>query len=128
LKIRSERLALLLARPGLWTSPVVEAARLEANTCARPRRLHGATPDQAWHARPPLTAEDRAQFQATVARLRIEARQEKGIDLAAELSRVEQAKVDRVALRRALVAHDLLLFRRRTIPAPIERPKVTSRA
>jgi hypothetical protein len=36
----------------------------------------------------------------------------------------EQSAVDRVALRRALVGHDLLLFTRRSIPARIERPKV----
>jgi transposase InsO family protein len=128
LKTRSERLAANLGHPGLWTSAVVEAARQEANTTARPRRLHGATPDDVWLQRRPLSEVERAQFRATVCRLRDEVRVEKCMPLLGELDRTEQASVDRIAIRRALVAHDLLLFRRKSIPAPIERPKVTSEA
>jgi transposase InsO family protein len=128
LKTRSERLAAQLAHPGRWTSAVVEAARQEANTTARPRRLRGATPDDVWFHRQPLTAGERDQFRATVRRLQQEFRVEKCLPLIGDLSRTDQACVDRIAIRRALVAHDLLLFRRKSIPAPIERLKVTSKA
>jgi transposase InsO family protein len=128
LKTRSERRAAELGHPGQWTSAVVEAARQEANATARPRRLHGATPDDVWFVRRPMTAVDRDQFRATVDRMRQEVHIEKRLPAVEELSRNEQAGVDRIAIRRALVAHDLLLFRRKSIPAPIERPKVTSKA
>jgi hypothetical protein len=40
-----------------------------------------------------------------------------------ELRRAERASVDRIAIRRALVAHGYLVFRRRRIPSPITRYK-----
>jgi transposase InsO family protein len=128
LKTRTERLAVQLGHPGLWTSTIVEAARQEANTTARPRRLRGETPDDVWFRRRPLTQDERDQFRATVRRLRDDVRMEKCLPSPGELSRNDQAVVDRFSIRRALVAHDLLLFRRKSIPAPIERPKVTSKA
>lgn len=126
LKTRTERLAAQRGHPGWWTSDVVEAARQESNA-ARPRRLQGATPDDVWCQRRPWTQDERDQFRATVRRLQDEARVEKGLPLVGALSRQDQASVDRSAIRRALVAHDLLLFRRKSIPAPIERPKLTSK-
>ena len=127
LKKRTERQSTLAGHPGLWTSANVAAARNEANLTARPRRLHGATPDQVWQTRRPLTTEERAAFQATVEQFRTEARVERGLPAHGPLTRTEQAAVDRVALRRALVAHDLLLFRRRRIPPRISRPKLATR-
>jgi len=126
LKIQSERLAQQAGHPGVWTSALAEAARHEANTTAHPRRLHGATPAEVWHARQCPTAEERAQFRATVTQFQADAWPEQG-PLPEDLSHWQQAAIDRVALRRALLAHDLLLFRRRRIPARIERPKVTNK-
>lgn len=127
LKKRTEQQCLSAGHPGCWTGPTVEAARIAANRTARPRRLHGLTPEQVWETRPLLTTQERATFQATVHRLRSEARIEQ--DLAAQevLPRRQQAAVDRVAFRRALVAHDLLLFRRRRIPPRISRPKLATK-
>jgi transposase InsO family protein len=122
LKNRTQQHCERAGHPGLWTSADVEAAHLDANT-ARPRRLHGLTPDQVWQARSPLSAQDHASFQSTVEQFRIEARREQGLPEHEPLTRVQQALVDRSALRRALVAHDLLLFRRRRIPPRITRPK-----
>ena len=110
LKTRSERLAAQRGQPAQWTHAVVEAARQEANATARPRRLHGATPDDVWFRRRPLTAYERDRFRATVRDLQDRARAEKCLPLVGELSRTDQARVDRVAIRRALVAHDLLVF------------------
>jgi hypothetical protein len=127
LKKRTERQSERAGHPGLWTGLDVESARIEANTTARPRRLHGATPSQVWEVRPPLATEDRVRFQATVEQCRSEERAQRGLPVQGLLSRTEQAAVDRVALRRALVAHDLLLFRRRRIPPRITRPKVATK-
>jgi hypothetical protein len=122
LKTRTQRLAAEAGHPQLWTGAVVEAARWEANT-AHPRRLKGATPDEVWDARASLTGERRAHLRAAVERYQTEGWDERG-GKPADPSHWDTAAVDRVALRRALVAHDLLLFTRRSIPARIERPKM----
>jgi hypothetical protein len=126
LKTRTQNQAEQSGHPELWTSDNVEAARLVGNATIRPRRLKGLTPDDAWRQRGRLTVEYRDKFQATVESYRPGARCEMGLPLHQDLTRVEQAKVDRKAITRALVAHDLLLFTRRRIPAPIPKPKVTS--
>ncbi|HLW65128.1 MAG TPA: transposase family protein [Gemmataceae bacterium] len=125
LKRRTELQCLLLGHPNVWTSAALDAARRAANG-AQTKRLKGQMPEQIWEARRVVTAEERAAFQATVARCRAEERAQRGLAAEAALSRKQEASVDRVAYRRALVAHDLLLFRRRRILPPITRPKVTS--
>ena len=126
LKKRTQRQSERAGHPGLWTGRAVEAALQEANTTARPRRLGGRTPQQVWQARRPLTPEDRETFQVTVDQFRRDERALRGL-VEESSSRTEQAAVDRVAYRRALVAHELLLFRRRSIPAQIKRPKAASK-
>jgi transposase-like protein len=126
LKTRTERHCLQAGHPGVCTSADTEAARTEANTTARPRRLHGSTPQQTWDARTPLTADERAHFDATLAPYRAEERTHRGWSADLSLTRAQQAALDRVALRRALVALDLLLFRRRRILPRITRPKAAS--
>ena len=101
LKTRTQRLADLASHPGLWTRALVEAARQEANTTARPRRLHGATPDQVWDARVPLMMEGRERFRTAVERYQTEGWEKMG-SLPEESSHWDEAAVDRVALRRAL--------------------------
>jgi hypothetical protein len=127
LKRCTQQLADQTGHPDRWTSALVESARRERNQTARPRRLHGATPDECWDARVPLDAAARSQFRAAVARYRVETMQTKGLQPADPLTHWVAAAVDRVALRRALVAHDLLLLTRRSIPAPIIRRKVASK-
>lgn len=126
LKTRTQRLTDRAGHPFLWTSDLVEAARHEANATARPRRLKGATPGEVWDARAPLTAEGREQFRAAVQRYRLEGWEKQG-GMPADPTHWEQAAIDRIALRRALVAHDLLLFTRRSIPARIQRPKAANK-
>jgi transposase InsO family protein len=127
LKTRTQQQADLAGHPKVWTALNVETARLEANTTAQPRRLKGATPEETWATRAPLTIEQRQRFQKTVTRFQAEARAEANLPPTGELTRTQQAAVDRVALRRALVEHDLLLFRRRRVPAQIVRPKAAIR-
>jgi hypothetical protein len=124
MKTRTQRHSELAGHGGIWTSTDHDSARREANTTARPRRLHGLTPQQVWDARQPLSADERQRFDATLTQLQIEARTERGLTADEPLNRAEQAAVDRAAIRRALVAHELLLFRRRSIPPQITRPKV----
>jgi hypothetical protein len=127
LKNRTELRCVLNGHPGVWTSADLEAAQVAANTATRPRRLQGLTPEQVWEARTALAAEERASFQATVEHHRREERSRRGLPMEGVLCRTEQAAIDRVAYRRALVAHDLLLFRRRRIPPRIPRPKSATR-
>jgi transposase-like protein len=124
LKKRTQRQSDLAGHPGHWTTADIDAARIEANTTARPRRLHGRTPQHVWDSRLPLDMDHRERFETTVELRQTEARLELGLAIDEPLTRAEQAAVDRVALSRALVAHDLLLFRRRRIPPRITRPKV----
>ena len=127
LKTRTQQQAEQAGHPDCWTATDVEAARRQANATARPKRLRGQTPDQVWAKRSWLTADQRGRFRATVQRFREEARAEQDLPLDGALSHWQQAVVDRVALRRALVAHDLLVFRRRRILAPIRRLQLTSK-
>jgi transposase InsO family protein len=122
LKTRTQDLAEAAGRSGQWTSADLEAARFQANA-SRPRRLKGRSPEEAWTLRSPLTAMDRQRFQATVDQERCQTRAQKGILPSSALKRHQQAAVDRVALPRALVAHDYLSFTRRRIPSPIPRQK-----
>ena len=119
LKCRSERQAAWQGRPGSWTWHDVELGRLEANASARPRGPRGPTPDQAWAGRPALTDAPRQAFAATLARRRAEVCQEQGQTFAELVEHGERSQADRIAIQRALVEHDYLLFTRRRIPARI---------
>jgi transposase InsO family protein len=127
LKTRTEQFSHDAGHPGVWTSADVARARHEANTQSRPRRLRGCIPAEVWQARVPLGLEEQARFQETVAQYRAEERMRHGWLEDEPLSRMEQAAIDRVAFRRALVAHDLLLFRRRRILPQIPKPKAATR-
>lgn len=127
LKTRTHQLALLDGHPDWWTSGLVEAARQQANATARPRRLHGLTPEESWDSRQRLTADDRAAFQASVRQYQWEEWQKQDPLPEDQIDHWTQAAVDRVALRRACVTHDLLLFRRRSIPAQIKQPKAANK-
>jgi transposase InsO family protein len=120
LKTRTERFATRAGHPGYWTSDDVAAAQFEANATARPRGETGPTPDELWQTRRPLTAEDRQLFQEAVLRQREEQGETEG------LSNKEERRMQRDAIRRALVEHDILLFSRRRLPLPITNQKVAN--
>jgi transposase InsO family protein len=127
MKRRTQQRSATAGHPDWWGEADIEAARVEANQTARPRRLHGSTPAQVWEQRCLLTCKERGSFQQTVQACRAEARVERGWSLEEELSRRQEAAVDRVAYGRALVAHDLLLYRRRRIPPQIMRPNAATK-
>jgi putative transposase len=119
LKCRSECQAGWQGRPGSWTWDDVELARLEANASARPRGPHGPTPDQAWASRRALTNAEQRAFAATLAHRRAEVCREQDQTFAELVEHGERSQADRIAIQRALVEHDYLLFTRRRIPARI---------
>jgi transposase InsO family protein len=124
MKTRTHHASALHDHPGQWTSDDCEAARLQANELARPWAAAGPTPDQAWDQRHPITAAQRVAFQAALDQEQMRAREEEGYDLHSVLGYHDQAALDRVAIRRALVALGVLLFSRRRITLPINAKKV----
>jgi transposase InsO family protein len=128
LKKRTEQQAAAAGHPGQWSSVDVEAARTVGNTTAQPRRLKGETPQTVWEARRLVTSAERTLFQATLSECRAAVQRElMELEEAGTEARAKEATMERKAITRALVAHDLLLFKRRRIPAPIKRPKVASK-
>jgi Integrase core domain len=119
LKSRTEALAAAQGRPGHWTWADAAAARLEANASGNPKKVRAPTPAETWALRAAVSPEERARFQAAVARERVLVRQEKNIDSDTQLDHWETSAVDRQALPRVLVEHGYLLFRRRRIPTRI---------
>jgi transposase InsO family protein len=113
LKTRTERHAGKDGHPGYWTCDDVAAAQIEANATARPQGETGPTPDELWQTRRPITPEERRLFQETVHRRRDE------LGHQGEMSSKEERRMQREAIRRALVEHGILLFSRRRIPLPI---------
>jgi Integrase core domain len=123
LKTRTHWQACQAGHAGIWTSADVEAAREQANELARPWGAHGGSPEQVWQARAAVGAAERASFGASVAALEQQERCSRGLAPEQELGHTEEAAVKREAIRRALVAHGLLLLTRRRIPLPILRRK-----
>ena len=108
---------------GQWTQADLETARQQANETARPRGPKGPTPAQAWQERQDIRPAERQAFAETVGRLQVEVRRDRALPQDQELSPWQEAAVQREVLRRALVAHDYLLFTRRRIPLPIRGRK-----
>jgi transposase InsO family protein len=113
LKTRTERHASRAGHPAYWTSDDAAAAQTEANATARPQSETGPTPDELWQTRHPVKPEERRLFQETVQRRRHE------LGRQGELSSKEERRMQREAIRRALVEHGILLSSRRRISLPI---------
>jgi Integrase core domain len=109
MKTRTHHHAARNGRPGEWTCDDAEVARLEANQTARPRRLFGTTPEEAWLGRPTAPGL-RAAFATTVRRRETDARLEQGFPADGPLPPLLQAAVIRTALRRSLAEHGLLEY------------------
>ena len=120
LKTRTERYATRAGHPGYWTSDDVAGAQTEANATARPQGMNGPTPNELWPMRRPITAEARHLFHKTV-------QQERGkLGEKEDLTDKEERRMQREAIRRALVEHGILLFSRRRIPLPITKQKTAN--
>lgn len=125
LKTRTEMQAVRHGHPGFWTWDDAAAARLEANATARPRGQKGPSPDQMWDNRTAINAAERSAFLDSVHDQRRRARQEHDRDRDF-MKPSAQRRLDRIAIRRALVDHGYLLFSRRRIPLPIRKRKLAN--
>jgi transposase InsO family protein len=126
LTTRTERHAAQQGRPGFWSWDDTEAARQEANATARPRGENGPSPEEAWNSREPISTGERQGFEQTVARLQEEEAQAQGGPPTNPRDEQSIRARDRRAIRRALVEHGHLYFRRRRIPPPIPRRNAAS--
>ena len=123
LKTRTERHATRNGRATYWSYNDADAAQAEANATARPKGPTGPTANQLWSARPTIVPQHRALFQASVNQQRHDVRVHDGWPTVGPLNAKDQRTVDRHAIRRALVEHGFLLFRRRRIPLPFSKHK-----
>ncbi len=126
MKDRTTWKAALQGRHEAWTGEDLESARVEANEMPRGPGMPSA--DDQWRARPRITAELRAAFQAAVAREEAQERASRGLGLDAGIDPDVDAEIKRVSIRRALVAHGILKIRRRRIPLPkklLKRAKIS---
>jgi transposase InsO family protein len=126
LKTRTERQAACAGHPGAWTSDDVAAAQAEANALARPHGASQAPPEVVWEGRRRVSAAERVRFAATVTRLRDEERAKEGLATERASDPRRARRVERAAIRRALVEHGLLWFSRRRIPLPIRTQKMAN--
>ena len=115
MKVRAAHEAARHGRPAEWNCDDLEGARLQANATSRPWGHDAPAPDQVWASRRPIAASERSAFLASCARYAAEVRARRGIPLERRLGHYEQAAIDRVAIRRALVGHRFLSIRRRRI-------------
>lgn len=106
-------------RPGQWTCDDVAAARLQANTTARPWGLYGPTPDAAWQQRVTITDLEARLFRTAYDRERDRECAERDNVSWNECSTWLRASIDRVALSRVLIQRGLLFIRSRRITPPI---------
>jgi hypothetical protein len=112
--------------PHAWKRVDVEHARQLANTISRPWGEHGPTPDEAWQAREPIDAQERGKFQAALAKHREVALVELDLVHAEQpLSLADQARLDRLAMPRALEELGYLTFKRERRAS--QKPKRKSR-
>jgi transposase InsO family protein len=101
----------------IWTSDILESARLTANALNRPHGPSSPTPDEHWLARSPLDPLQRARLAAIVAEKTASItqsiqreRHKKALDI--ELTAACRATVVRTAIRQALVELGYLQIRR----------------
>jgi transposase InsO family protein len=122
LTTRTEQHAGRRGYPGEWTWDDVEAGRLEANACARPRGPLGPSPDDLWAERTPVCSEERDRFTDMLARLQEEAAVQGG-PMDYNLTDRQRRAMDRRLISRALVELGYLYYTRRLISPPITRRK-----
>jgi transposase InsO family protein len=125
LKMRTEQEASRQGRAGQWTYQDVAAAQAQANATSRPRGLSGPSAEQLWQGRRRVTASERERFQECLGRVGAEEDVPEGQAMDEVRSAREQRGIRRSVLSRALVECGYLFYKRRRIPPPIRRRKVT---
>jgi transposase InsO family protein len=107
-----------------WLSDDVEAARLLANTTARPWGRLAPTPQQRWEARLPLPDPHRPQFRQALAVQVQRVQADLGLGLILELHPQDRATVARQAVGQTLQALGYLQVQRRRVTPPFPLSKV----
>ena len=146
-KIHTQQHAIIERHPYRWTSDDLEHARQLANTISRPWGPTGPTPEQAWRQRSPITDDERQRFQRALAKARIEAAHDLGLDLAdtstdpettqnlshgragtnlhvafgSALKVADRARLDRLALSRVL--EELGYLTKKCVTRPARKPR-----
>lgn len=124
LKTYTHHHAVSAGHPFRWTSEDVGHAQHLANTISRPWGARGLSPDEAWQLRPPIPDEERLAFVAALSEQRQWAARELDLDLAAELSVADHARLDRLAISSVLQELGYLTLQR---IGRAERPKRLTR-
>ena len=124
LKVYTDQHAISAGHRFRWTAEDVDHAQSLANTISRPWGAGGPSPEQAWQARVPISFEERQTFLTAVDGHRQWAAGELALDLAADLSVADRARLDRLAISSTL--QDLGYLTKQRI-GHIERPKRLSR-
>jgi hypothetical protein len=120
---RTEQHASRRGYPGHRTRDDVEAARLEANTCARPRGPLGPSPDDLWTGRTLLCERERRGFLDRLADMQEDKATAQGQALDCNRTEWQRRATDRQLVSRALVELGYLHYTRRRISPPIPRRK-----
>lgn len=126
LRIRADHAAVRHDHPGYWTSDDIETARRQANETARPWGVRGSTAELEWTRRQRITDAQRAQLHACYQQHERQERAHREIAIDVSLPVLEQRSIDRVAVSRALIELGYLQIRRRRIPQPVSRKKVSN--
>jgi transposase InsO family protein len=117
---RTEQHARRRGFAGQWTCDDVEAARLEANACARPRGPLGPSPDDLWAERLAIGDAARDAFLDRLTGLQ-EQMSAQGGPSGCPLTECQRRARERHLLGRALVDLGYLHYTRRRISPPIPR-------
>jgi transposase InsO family protein len=120
---RTEQHASRRGYPGIWTRDDVEAARLEANACSRPRGPLGPSPERLWQERSPLADDERDRLMDRLDRLQEEYDRVQGRPPHRPSEEWQRRATDRHLVSRALVELGYLHYTRRRITPPIPRQK-----
>ena len=101
-----------------WTESNLSQAMTLANQISRPWGRRGPSPQEAWQNRMPVNDEQRRRFLERLELQRQIDRVELGLDPQADLSRDDQARLDRSAVTKVLVEQEYLTMSHVTRSAP----------
>jgi len=127
IKTLAHHIAARNGREGLWTCDDLEEAVGLINSTARPWGPKGPTPDKRWAESPRPSESQRIAFDKSVREGILLGRQRQAIDASSQSrpcrkgavsSIVSERTIIRRAIRNALVASGMLVFRRKGFPLP----------
>ena len=121
MKVRTDHQAELRGSLEVWSREDCEAARRLSNETSRPWGPCHPTAQEAWDSRAPVSPEPRELFLSTLSEQRRIVYAEIAVTENV-LDRRVQAKIERQAVMRTLVACALLIIRRRLIPTQLNPP------